>query len=123
MTWITISKLQKAVTPKVGKSELWFLCFANCTIVIYVCIKFQENISNSFHVIEWTQIYNRNHYFQSSKGRNSKRRLTRVTLLMFCTSVYDALHLCEIKISGTVFNLQSGHKYIVEMAIFNIYYV
>ena len=27
------------------------------------------------------------------------------------------------EISGTVFNSQSGHKYTVEMAIFNIYYV
>ena len=32
--------------------------------MIYMCIKFQENISNSFQV---TQIYHRNHYFQSSK--------------------------------------------------------
>ena len=59
------------------------------------------------------------------KGRNYKSRLTRVTLLEFCTSSFDALYLFEVslKISGTVFNLQSGHMYIVKMAIFNIYYV
>ena len=55
MTWITIDNVQRAVTPKAGNSELQFLCFANCIMVIYICIKFQEIISNSFQVTEWTQ--------------------------------------------------------------------
>ena len=104
-------KLQKQV------SELQFLCFANCIIMIYICIKFQENILNSFQVTEWTQIYMyyRNHYFQSSKGRNSKSRLTTVTVLVFCSSSHDALHLCEVSLKYLeVFNLHSRHKYIVE---------
>ena len=124
-SWITIDNVQRAVTPKAGKSELRFLRFATYITVIYICIKFQENISNSFQVTEWTQIHYRKHYFQSSKGHNSKSRLTRITLLKFCTSSYDALHLFEVslKISGRVFNLQSEHMYIVKMAIFNIYYV
>ena len=63
MTCITIDKVQKAENPKAGKSELQFLCFANCIMVIYICIKFQENKLNSFQVTEWTQIYYRNHYF------------------------------------------------------------
>ena len=67
MTWITIDNVQSVVTPKAGKSELQFLHFANLIMVIYICIKFQENISNSFQVTEWTQIHYRNHYFQSSK--------------------------------------------------------
>ena len=65
-------------------------------MVIHICIKLQENILNSFQVTEWTQIYYRNHNFQSSKGCNSKSRLTRVMVLMFCTSCYDALHLYEV---------------------------
>ena len=77
-------KLKKQVSQ-----ELRFLCFANCIMVIYICIKFQENISNSFQVTERTQIYYRNHYFQSSKGHNSKSRLTRVTVLVFCTLSHD----------------------------------
>ena len=51
---------------------------------------------NSFQVTEWTQTNYRNHYFQGSKGHNSKSRLTRVTILVFCTSSHDALHLCEV---------------------------
>ena len=52
MTWITTDNVQRAETPKAGKPELRFLCFANCIMVIYICIKFQENISNSFQVQE-----------------------------------------------------------------------
>ena len=68
MTWITSENVQRGVTPKADKSELQFLSFENCNMVIYICIKFQENISSSFQVTEWTQIHYRNHYFQSSKG-------------------------------------------------------
>ena len=50
MIWIITDSVQRAVTPKAGKSELGFLSFANCIMVIYICIKFQENILNSFHV-------------------------------------------------------------------------
>ena len=40
---------------------------------------------------------------------------------MFCTSFYDALHLCDffVKISESVFYRAD----MVEIAIFNIYYV
>ena len=47
MTGITIDNVQRAITPKAGKAALLFR-------VIYSSIKFQENISNSFQVTEWT---------------------------------------------------------------------
>ena len=50
MTEITIYNVQRAVNPKAGNSELWFLCSAHHIMVIYICINFQENISNSFQV-------------------------------------------------------------------------
>ena len=96
MTWITTDNVQRAVTPKAGKSELQFLSFANCIMVIHICLKFQENISNSFQVTEWTRIHYRNHYFQSSKGHNSKSRLTRATVLVFSTSSHDTIHLFKV---------------------------
>ena len=78
-----------------------------------------------FQVIEWTQIYYRNHFVQSSKGHNSKSGLTGVSVLVFYTLSHSALHLYEVSLKylERFFNLQSGHEYIVEMAIFNIYYV
>ena len=56
-----VDDVQRVVTQKTVNSELWFLCFANCIMVRQICIKFQENISNSVQVTEWTQIYYRNH--------------------------------------------------------------
>ena len=70
MTWITIYNVKMAVTPKADNSELRFVCFTHRIIVIYICIKFQENIWYSFKVTE--SIF---------KGHNSKIRLTRVTVL------------------------------------------
>ena len=54
MTGITIYNVQRAVTPKVGNPKLWFLCSAPYIIVIYICTKFKENISNGFKVTEIT---------------------------------------------------------------------
>ena len=115
----------KGRNSKSSKSELWFFCFANCIMVIYICmIKFQEHISNSFQFTEWTQIYYRNHYFQSSKGSKSKSRLTRVTVLVFCTSSHDALHLCEVHQNiWNGFQLTEQTQVHSKIAIFKIYYV
>ena len=51
-----ITQCPKGVTPKAGNSELWFLWSAQHIMVIYICIKFQENILNSFQVTERTYI-------------------------------------------------------------------
>ena len=56
MTGITMYNAVKAVTRKAGNSELWFLSSAQHFMVIYICIKVQENISNSFQVTEQTHI-------------------------------------------------------------------
>ena len=37
------------VTPKVGKPELLFMCSACCLIVLYICVKLRENISNCIY--------------------------------------------------------------------------
>ena len=45
---------QRAITPKVEKPELWFMCSAHRLMVFNVCVKFHENMSNGFKVKEWT---------------------------------------------------------------------
>ena len=116
ITWPTIDNVLKA-----GKSELRILCLANCIMVIYVCIKFQENILNSFQVTEWTQIFYRNHYFQclrviTPKEVNQSYGFCALHVLLECFTFVRSF----IKISGMGFNLQSGHEQMEEMAMFNV---
>ena len=35
----------RAITPNFSKPELWFRCSAHRLIVLYICVKFHENIS------------------------------------------------------------------------------
>ena len=45
---------QRAITPKVGKPELRFMCSAHRFMVFNVCVKFHENMSSGFKVMERT---------------------------------------------------------------------
>ena len=45
---------QRAITPKVGKPELRFMCSARRLMAFNVCVKFHENMSSSFQVMERT---------------------------------------------------------------------
>ena len=46
---------QRAITPKVGKSELRFMCSARSLMVFNICVKFHENMSSGFKVMERTR--------------------------------------------------------------------
>ena len=46
---------QRAITPKVDKPELRFMCSARRLMVFKVCLKFHENISSGFKVKERTR--------------------------------------------------------------------
>ena len=50
----TIVNTQRAITPKIGKPELKFMCSAYRLMVFNVCVKFHENMSNCFKVTEQT---------------------------------------------------------------------
>ena len=43
-----------AITPKVGKPELWFMFSAHRLMVFNICVKFHENMSSDFKVMERT---------------------------------------------------------------------
>ena len=49
----TVNK-QRAITPKVGKPELRFMCSACPLMVFNICVKFHENMSCSFKLMERT---------------------------------------------------------------------
>ena len=46
---------QRAITPKAGKRELRFMCSARYLMVFNVCVKFHENMSSGFKVMERTR--------------------------------------------------------------------
>ena len=49
-----IVNTQRAITPKVRKPELRFMCSASCLMVFNICVKFHENMSSGFKVMERT---------------------------------------------------------------------
>ena len=56
--------VQRAITPKVGKPELRFMCSALCLMLLYICVKFRENTTNGIGVMERTRVHGRNDHFQ-----------------------------------------------------------
>ena len=51
----SIANDQREITPKISKAELWFLCMTHYLNVLYKCMKFRQNTSNGYQVIEQTQ--------------------------------------------------------------------
>ena len=50
-----IVNTQRAITPKVGTPELWFMFSGHRLMVFNVCLKFHENMSSGFKVMESTR--------------------------------------------------------------------
>ena len=50
-----IVNTQRAITPKVEKAELRFMCSACRLMVFNVCVKLRENMSSGFKVMEQTR--------------------------------------------------------------------
>ena len=52
---LKIVNTQREITPKVENPELRFMCSARRLMVFNVCVKFHENMSSGFKVMEWTR--------------------------------------------------------------------
>ena len=50
-----IANTQRAITPKVGNPELLFMCSARRLMLFNICVKFHENMSSRFEVMERTR--------------------------------------------------------------------
>ena len=50
-----IINIQRAITPKVGKPELRFMFSACRLMMLNVWVKFHENMSSGFKIMERTQ--------------------------------------------------------------------
>ena len=51
----SISNDQREITPKISKTELWFLFHTHCLLVFYNSMKFHFNSFNGCQVTERTQ--------------------------------------------------------------------
>ena len=85
-----------AITRNVGKPELRLIGSVCGLMVLFICVKVRENITNCIRVMERTRVHGRSGYVQCSKGNNSISRPTRVTVHMFCTLSRGALHWCVV---------------------------
>ena len=56
MVEMAMFNVQRAIIPKIGKPELQFMCSALHLTVLYISVKFHENISNGISVMEPTQM-------------------------------------------------------------------
>ena len=56
MIELAMFNVQRAITLKVSKPELWFMCSACCFKVLYIFVKFCENISDGIRVMELTRM-------------------------------------------------------------------
>ena len=45
------------------------MCSARPPMMLYICLKFPENILNGFKVIEWTQLHDRQTDRQTSEAK------------------------------------------------------
>ena len=64
---IAIFNVQRAITAKVCNPELNFLFSACHLMVLNICVKFHENILNSFEVTERTRVCGKNCHFSMFK--------------------------------------------------------
>ena len=65
-------QFQRAITPKIHNPELRFLRSARCLMLLYICAKFHENISNGFWVTERTRFCDRQTDGQTDgQGKNN----------------------------------------------------
>ena len=55
MVEMAIFNIQRAITLKVGKQELRFMCSACHLMVLNIWVKFHENMSSGFKLMERTQ--------------------------------------------------------------------
>ena len=43
---MVVFNVQRAITSELGNLKLWFMHSVCCPMVLYICVKFHENISN-----------------------------------------------------------------------------
>ena len=93
--------------------------------MLFICVKLYQNIWGGFQLTEQTRGNIRNGYFHYLLCSNGvTKKVGQLKQRFLCTAhLLTVLYICEKfhkKVSQTVFTLQNGHKYMVEIAMFNV---
>ena len=96
---------QRAITPKVGKPELWFLCSACRLMVFNICVKFHENMSSGFSYGADTKIVNTQRAITPKVGKPELQFMCSARRLMVFNVCVKFMKICQ-----AVLNLWSGHE-------------
>ena len=95
MVEMAIFNIQRAIILKVGKQALRFMCSACHLMVFNICVKFHENRSSGFKVMEQTQKLLTDTHSHTEKTKTIYPTalhtsyagvITRVTVHVFCMS-------------------------------------
>ena len=92
-------------------------------MMLCICVKFHQNTWNSFQLTERTGVHSPERFFSIStmfKGKQLQKWLTSYVFFSLLVVSWCFTFERNFIISRTVFNLQSGHEYMVEMAMFNV---
>ena len=82
-------KLQRWIIPQKMKVEWRFLISASRQVMLNICAKFCEIISNGIKVIKGTQFL----YWKITRGNNSTKNVGGATVVNLCTFSGHALYL------------------------------
>ena len=92
-------QFQRAITQKICNPVISLS--ARCLMSLYICVKFQENISNVFWVTEWTQFCDRDFIWPGQKqyvsqpyGRHNDDLWLMLTVTYFAARSNSSLMLC-----------------------------
>ena len=111
MVEMAMFNVQRTVTPIIGKTVLWFMCSAHPLIVLYICVKFHVNISDSIRAMEL--IFNVQRAITPKVGKpelklmcSASRLIELYICVKFCENVVQTLVHGYFSISTTYRGLQ-----------------
>ena len=86
---IALQYNRREITPKISKTELWFLCMTHCLIVLYNCMKFH------FYSINGFQLTGRTRNSIANDQRELTPKISKAELWFLCmTHRLNKLYNC-----------------------------
>ena len=95
MLEMAIFNIQRAITLKVGQQKLPFMCSACHLMVFNICVKFHENMSSGFKVMEQTRKLITDRHTQ----RKDENYIPHCTAYFVCRAYNQSYGSCFLHVS------------------------